>query len=40
MNQALENREFRMFLQPKIDLKTGTVGGAEALVRWIPDDGT
>ena len=39
MNQALENREFRMFLQPKIDLKTGTVGGAEALVRWIPDDG-
>ena len=39
MNQALENGEFKMFLQPKIDLKTGRVGGAEALVRWIPDSG-
>lgn len=39
MNQALENREFKMFLQPKIDLQTGAVGGAEALVRWITDTG-
>ena len=39
MNQALENQEFKMFLQPKIDLNTGKVGGAEALVRWIPDSG-
>lgn len=39
MNQALENREFKMFLQPKIDLQTGAVGGAEALVRWVPDTG-
>lgn len=39
MNQALENREFKMYLQPKIDLDTGKVGGAEALVRWIPESG-
>lgn len=39
MNQALKNGEFRLFLQPKIDLKQGVIGGAEALVRWITEDG-
>lgn len=39
MNQALENQEFKMFLQPKIDLKSGAVAGAEALVRWVPESG-
>ena len=39
MNQALENQEFKMYLQPKIDLGTGRVGSAEALVRWIPEEG-
>lgn len=39
MHQALENREFKMFLQPKIGLASGKTEGAEALVRWIPDDG-
>lgn len=38
--QALDNREFKLFLQPKIDLKTKKVISAEALVRWIRDDGT
>lgn len=32
---ALENREFRVFFQPKHDVRTGRVGGAEALVRWV-----
>lgn len=39
MNQALENQEFKMYLQPKIDLKSGIVAGAEALVRWVPETG-
>lgn len=39
MHQAMENEEFQMFLQPKMDLRTGKVGGAEALVRWIPGSG-
>ena len=34
MNAALANKEFVMFLQPQIDLKTGKLCGAEALVRW------
>lgn len=40
MNSALENGEFKMYLQPKMDLKTGKIAGAEALVRWIKEDGT
>ncbi len=40
MKKALENREFVMFLQPKYDIKTKKVRGAEALARWITPDGT
>lgn len=32
---ALKNNEFRVFLQPKIELAKNRVAGAEALVRWI-----
>ena len=39
MHQALENGEFRLYLQPKINLKDGSLAGAEALVRWITDEG-
>lgn len=39
MNQALEAGEFKMYLQPKFNLQTGDLAGAEALVRWIPEDG-
>ncbi|MFQ6861253.1 MAG: EAL domain-containing protein [Beduini sp.] len=35
MDKALENHDFKVFLQPKVNLKTGKVSGAEALVRWI-----
>ena len=37
MRAALEKEEFKLFLQPKIDLKSGKVYAAEALVRWISD---
>lgn len=39
MHQALRDKEFRLYLQPKINLKTGLLGGAEALVRWITLEG-
>lgn len=32
---ALENGEFKLFLQPKVNLATGRVECAEALMRWI-----
>jgi diguanylate cyclase (GGDEF)-like protein len=40
MRTALEHNEFRAYFQPKIDLMTGRVIGAEALARWIKPDRT
>lgn len=40
MISALENKEFKLFLQPKVNFKTNKVASAEALVRWIKDDGS
>ena len=34
MQQALENDEFELFYQPKVDVITGRVTGVEALLRW------
>ena len=39
MHSALENGEFKMFLQPKKDLRSGSLNGAEALVRWQTESG-
>ncbi|MCB1168063.1 MAG: diguanylate cyclase, partial [Leptospiraceae bacterium] len=38
MRPALEHGEFRVFLQPRLDLKADRVLSAEALVRWIRED--
>jgi diguanylate cyclase (GGDEF)-like protein/PAS domain S-box-containing protein len=46
LRQAIENEEFVVYYQPKIELATGRLHGAEALVRWkhptrglvFPDD--
>ncbi|MCH8618770.1 EAL domain-containing protein [Undibacterium sp. TS12] len=40
MRKALENHEFYLQYQPKVDIKSGKIIGAEALVRWQrPDKG-
>lgn len=35
MKPALEEHQFQVYYQPKYDLNTGRVAGAEALVRWV-----
>lgn len=37
MKEALKNKEFKVFYQPKIYAKNEKVYGAEALVRWYKD---
>ncbi len=34
LDNAIASREFSLFYQPKIDLKSGKACGAEALIRW------
>ncbi len=39
MHKALKNEEFEMYLQPKVEVNSNKVVGAEALVRWIEPSG-
>ncbi len=39
MHNALANNEFKVYLQPKYDLYSEVIVGAEALVRWQEADG-
>ena len=40
MEDAFRNHEFVVYMQPKVDLKTNEIEGAEALIRWKKQDGT
>lgn len=40
MQSALEDREFTVYYQPKVDLALGKIGCAEALVRWKTPGGS
>ena len=37
MHAALRAKEFELYLQPKVDVSTGRLANAEALVRWRRD---
>jgi EAL domain-containing protein (putative c-di-GMP-specific phosphodiesterase class I) len=40
LRSAIANEEIRVYYQPEVDLRTGAIAGAEALVRWQhPDRG-
>ena len=39
IQQAIASREFLHYYQPKIDLRTGAIVGAEALLRWRRPNG-
>ena len=34
LRRAIENREFVLYLQPKVSIGSGRISGAEALIRW------
>ena len=36
--KALEDEEFQVYYQPKVDIQSRKIMGAEALCRWIKDD--
>ena len=39
LEQAISSDDLHLVYQPKINLRDGSVAGAEALVRWrLPDD--
>ena len=41
LHRALDEQQFELYFQPKVDVRSGRVKGAEALLRWLhPSKGT
>ena len=40
LREALQKKLFQLVYQPVVDMRTGDIVGAEALVRWVREDGT
>ena len=40
MEEALSSRQFEVFYQPKVCMRTTEIAGSEALVRWRTQKGT
>ncbi|MDE5769601.1 MAG: EAL domain-containing protein [Oscillospiraceae bacterium] len=40
LSEAIENHYLQLYYQPKVDIHTEKIIGAEALIRWIQPDGT
>ena len=39
LRHAVDQHEFEVWFQPEVDLETGQIVGAEALIRWVTDAG-
>jgi len=37
LRKALDNKEFHLYYQPQLDIRSGSVVGVEALIRWIDE---
>ena len=40
ISKALQQKEFKLYLQPKYDVRSGKICGFEALIRWPQPDGS
>jgi diguanylate cyclase (GGDEF)-like protein/PAS domain S-box-containing protein len=38
LRKALQRREFQLYYQPQVDIRTGKISGVEALLRWVRSD--